>query len=144
VSHGSRDWIFVIAAAAALLACSRQQEQSAASPVPAAATPAPAVAVADQAAAEDEAKKIFAERCATCHGMNGAGDGPASAGLTPKPRNFQDPDWQKSVSDQHIEQILQYGGPAVGRSAAMPSNPDLSSKPEVVTSLREYIRNLSN
>jgi mono/diheme cytochrome c family protein len=142
VSHGPHDWILAIAIAAALTACSQQQSESAAPPVPAAAAPA-AVAVADEPAASDEARKIFSERCATCHGMNGAGDGPASAGLTPMPRNFQDPDWQKSVSDEHIEQIVQYGGAAVGKSAAMPSNPDLTSRPKVVAALRDYVRNLS-
>ena len=109
---------------------------------PAAAAPPPAPA-AEAASAEAEAAKIFSERCVTCHGASGAGDGPASAGLVPKPRNFQDPAWQKSVSDEHIEQIVQYGGPAVGRSAAMPANPDLMSKPAVVAALRAHVRSLA-
>jgi len=134
-------WLASALVAALALACSEQEPQSPAPPAaPAAAAPAPAV---DTAAAQAEATKIFAERCATCHGVNGAGDGPASAGLTPKPRNFQDLDWQKSVTDAHIEQIVQYGGAAVGKSAAMPSNPDLMSKPAVVAALREYVRNVA-
>jgi len=134
-------WLASVLVAALALACSEQEPQSPAPPAaPAAAAPAPAV---DTAAAQAEATKIFAERCATCHGVNGAGDGPASAGLTPKPRNFQDLDWQKSVTDAHIEQIVQYGGAAVGKSAAMPSNPDLMSKPAVVAALREYVRNVA-
>lgn len=134
-------WLASVLVAALALACSEQEPQSPAPPAaPAAVAPAPAV---DTAAAQAEATKIFAERCATCHGVNGAGDGPASAGLTPKPRNFQDLDWQKSVTDAHIEQIVQYGGAAVGKSAAMPSNPDLMSKPAVVAALREYVRNVA-
>jgi len=61
----------------------------------------------------------------------------------PPPRNFQDAAWQASVSDQHIEQIIQYGGAAVGKSPTMPSNPDLMSKAEVVAALREHVRGLA-
>ncbi|GIW73099.1 MAG: hypothetical protein KatS3mg102_2641 [Planctomycetota bacterium] len=94
------------------------------------------------AAARAEAKTIFQTRCAVCHGEQGRGDGPGSAGLDPKPRNFQDADWQASVTDEHIEKIIVYGGAAVGRSPTMPGNPDLQGKPAVVAALREYIRNL--
>lgn len=97
---------------------------------------------APDAAAAKEAQEIFANRCTPCHGPQGGGDGPASAGFTPKPANFNTAAWQESVSDEHIEQIVQYGGAAVGKSAAMPANPDLMSKPDVVKALREHIRNL--
>jgi mono/diheme cytochrome c family protein len=119
----------------------QQGEPAPAGPAPAAAPATPAAAPAVDAKAE--AEKIFSERCVTCHGVAGAGDGPASAGLTPPPRNFQDAAWQQSVTDAHIEQIVQYGGAAVGRSAAMPANPDLTSKPEVVAALRAHIRSLA-
>jgi mono/diheme cytochrome c family protein len=113
-----------------------------AAPAAPAAAPAPAPA-GDLAAAQAEAEKIFSERCVTCHGASGGGDGPASAGLVPKPRNFQERAWQESVSDEYIEQILQYGGAAVGRSPAMPANPDLMSKPAVVAALRAHVRALA-
>lgn len=100
----------------------------------------PAVEVS--AAASKEAEELFATRCTPCHGATGQGDGPASAGLTPKPRNFHDKAWQASVTDEHIEKIIQYGGAAVGKSPSMPANPDLPSKPEVVSALRQYVRNL--
>lgn len=122
-------------------------EPASQAPIPAAApAPAPAptpVAGAATAQAEAEAEKIFSERCVTCHGANGSGDGPASAGLVPKPRNFRDSAWQQSVSDEYIEQIVQYGGSAVGKSAAMPANPDLMSKPAVVAALRTHVRALA-
>lgn len=92
--------------------------------------------------AKKEAAEIFATRCMTCHGAQGHGDGPASAGLTPKPRNFSDKDWQASVTSAHIENIIQYGGVAVGKSPAMPPNPDLAAKPAVIKALREHIRTL--
>lgn len=80
------------------------------------------------------------ERCATCHGNNGTGDGAGAAALNPKPRNFQDPAWQASVTDEHIENIIKVGGTGVGKSAAMPPNPDLAGKDAVVKALRAKVR----
>jgi mono/diheme cytochrome c family protein len=124
----------------------KQAAEEAAQPAPAtapaAAPAASAPASAPSANATEEANQIFQTRCSTCHGPGGAGDGPASKGLTPPPRNFTDPAWQASVTDEHIEQILQYGGAAVGKSPAMPSNPDLMSKPDVVAALRAHVRSL--
>ena len=86
-----------------------------------------------------KAKEVFATRCTPCHGMTGAGDGAASEKLEPKPRAFSDQEWQKSVTDEHIEKIIKFGGAAVGKSAAMPSNPDLTD-PAVVSALRDIVR----
>jgi mono/diheme cytochrome c family protein len=141
-----RDRILSAAIAACLMAaCSESSPdpgatRPAGTPAAPAAAASPAVPAADATA---EATRLFSERCTTCHGPEGAGDGPASAGLTPPPRNFRDPTWQQSVSDQHIEQIIQYGGAAVGKSPAMPANPDLMSKPDVVAALRAHIRELA-
>ena len=99
-----------------------------------AADASPAVAV--------EAKEIFNSRCTLCHGPAGKGDGPAAAGLNPKPRNLGDPAWQQSVTDEHIEQIIKGGGVAVGKSPMMPANPDLNDKPQVVQALRAMVRGL--
>jgi mono/diheme cytochrome c family protein len=137
------------AAAGFALACGEREAPPAPSPAPAsppaaaAPAPAPAPAAMPTAAAADEAKQIFATRCFTCHGMEGAGDGPGSAGLNPKPRNFQDPEWQASVTDEHIQNIVLYGGAAVGKSPTMPSNPDLTSKPDVVNALVAHVRGLA-
>jgi len=129
------------------LACGEREAAPSSAPAPAApaaTAPAPAAApAAATAAAADEAKQIFATRCVTCHGPEGAGDGPGSAALEPKPRNFQDPAWQDSVTDEHIEKIVMYGGAAVGRSPTMPGNPDLMSKPEVVRALVAHVRGLA-
>jgi mono/diheme cytochrome c family protein len=82
-------------------------------------------------------------RCVTCHGPKGEGNGPGSAALDPKPRNFTDPAWQASVTDEHIAKIVQFGGAAVGKSPAMPGNPDLMSKPEVLQALVAHVRGLA-
>lgn len=108
--------------------------------------PAPAPEQAEQGGAEEavppsvEAQQIFATRCTPCHGATGSGDGAASATLNPRPRNFHDPAWQAATPDESIERIIQYGGAAVGKSPAMPANPDLVAKPAVVAALRAHIR----
>ena len=101
-----------------------------------------APAMADDVAPADlkEAEQIFAQRCSTCHGAAGKGDGAASAALNPKPRDLSNAEWQKSVDDAHIEKIVVGGGPSVGKSPLMPPNPDLAGKPGVVKGLRKLVR----
>jgi len=142
--RSARSALVLVAGLSLAVGCSQSERQAEpASPAAApAVTPAPTPA-GDAVAAQAEAEKIFSERCVTCHGARGGGDGPASAGLVPKPRNFQDSAWQKTVSDEYIEQIVQYGGSAVGKSPAMPANPDLMSKPAVVAALRAHVRALA-
>lgn len=101
---------------------------------------APVVTDAHRALARDE----FTSVCATCHGKQGFGDGPASKTLFPKPRNFHDTSWQASVSDEQIERTILYGGAAVGKSPAMPAQTDMASRREVLAALREYIRGLGD
>ena len=119
-----------------------------AAPVPAqppAATPSPAPPSPEPAGASDATRKadlVFSTRCATCHGPGGAGDGPGSVALEPKPRDFRDAAWQASVSDAHLRQIILEGGGSVGKSPLMPPNPDLVGQPEVVTALVEHLRRL--
>jgi mono/diheme cytochrome c family protein len=96
---------------------------------------APAAATPDVA----KGKEIFSQRCVPCHGSTGHGDGPASASLNPRPRQFADAEWQSQVTDEYIEKIIKMGGAAVGKSAAMPSNPDLND-PAVIAGLRTVVR----
>ena len=92
------------------------------------------------AAARDEAEKLWNELCWTCHGKDGTGNGPAAAALNPKPRNHSDRNWQKTVTDEHIEKVILKGGPAAGLSPLMPPNPTLEGKPDVVKALRAIVR----
>jgi mono/diheme cytochrome c family protein len=128
--------------AAFVLACGDGGDDAAPKPATPAAVEKAAPPGAGPAAAQAAADEIFSTRCATCHGMGGAGDGPGSTGLNPPPRDFRDPAWQASVSDAHLKQIIQYGGAAVGLSPAMPSNPDLIAKPDVVSALVAHVRSL--
>lgn len=126
-------WIIGILGTVAVVsaaACSKPSDGGKASP---AASGGASVGVA-------EAKEIFNSRCATCHGPNGDGKGPASAALNPKPRNYHDKEWQKSVTDEQLKKTITYGGAAVGKSPIMPGSPDLDSKPEVVEGLVRIVR----
>ena len=80
------------------------------------------------------------QRCAPCHGPEGRGNGPSSAALNPKPRNYHDAAWQKSVTDEAIAKTILEGGMAVGKSDIMPSNPDLEQKPDVIAELVKLLR----
>jgi mono/diheme cytochrome c family protein len=112
---------------------------------PKAAEPAPAPAPAAEAEGDPvaEAAAIFENRCAVCHGATGKGDGDGSAALDPKPRDFTAPEWQASVTDDHLQKIIVFGGLAVGKAATMPPNPDLDAKPEVVAEVVKLIRGLA-
>lgn len=87
-----------------------------------------------------EAGLFFKTRCSVCHGESGHGDGPGSAALNPKPRNYTDVEWQKSVTDEQIQKTILYGGAAVGKSPIMPASPELSEKPAVVAELVKMVR----
>lgn len=102
--------------------------------------PAPAVTARVYSSPAEEARVIFSERCTPCHGAEGRGNGPSASSLNPKPRNYHDMAWQAQATDEGIAKAIVEGGPAVGKSAIMPSNPDLTGKPEVVKELVKVIR----
>jgi mono/diheme cytochrome c family protein len=59
-----------------------------------------------------EGEKLFKTNCASCHGENGAGGGPASIGLNPAPRNFTSKDnWKNGTKLSNIYTTLQEGLP---------------------------------
>jgi mono/diheme cytochrome c family protein len=91
-------------------------------------------------AAEKEAKKLYEEQCAACHGLTGKGDGAAAAQLKPRPQDYTKAEWQERVSDDELRAVIVNGGKAVGRSNDMPSSPDLATKPEVVNALVKIVR----
>jgi mono/diheme cytochrome c family protein len=132
-------WVLALSVACAASGCSKPEPQQSAPTAAPPPTPAvvPSSPPADPAA---EASALFKLKCVVCHGDHGAGDGPGAAAIVPKPRAFSDPQWQDAVTDDHIKKIIVEGGPAVGKSPAMPPNPDLKGKDEVVTALVKVVR----
>jgi mono/diheme cytochrome c family protein len=123
-----------LACSALTVGCSKPEKKSdseSTATTTAAATP-------DDPAAE--AKKYFDTTCVVCHGKDGKGDGPGAAALNPKPRNYTDVKWQEEVKDDELKKAILEGGAAVGKSAAMPPNPQLKSKPKVVDELVKIVR----
>lgn len=128
---------------AALIAvgCSKKEPTEQADPDPAPATGTTEAATAPTPEQVAKAKDVFKARCVPCHGAEGHGDGPASASLNPKPRKYADPEWQASVDDAYLEKIIKYGGAAVGKSAAMPNNPDLDAG--TIAALKDIVRSFN-
>ena len=87
-----------------------------------------------------DAKAYFQQTCSLCHGADGTGNGPMAAQLNPKPRNYTDPNWQASVTDDQIKEIIVGGGAAVGKSISMPPNPGLQKDPAMLEGLVKIIR----
>ncbi len=70
--------------------------------------------------------------CAGCHGAAGAGDGPAGAALTPKPRSFVTGDYKydtdgdgKIGTEADIANIIGNGAQKYGGSMFMTARPDI-------------------
>lgn len=90
--------------------------------------------------ASQAAQAFFAQTCALCHGVDGSGTGPMAAQLNPRPRNYTDENWQLSITDDEIKQIIVLGGQGVGKSVTMPPNPGLKNDPELLDGLVKIIR----
>ena len=55
-------------------------------------------------------KALYAQNCATCHGVEGLGDGTAGKGLNPKPRNFtEQAAWKNGTRLEDIYKTLDEG-----------------------------------
>jgi len=89
----------------------------------------------------EAAKTSYTTYCASCHGADGAANSPTAMALNPKPRDFTDKSWQKSVDDAHITKVIKEGGAAVGLSATMaPWGAVLSD--DDIKGLVSYVRKL--
>ncbi|MBI2388564.1 MAG: cytochrome c [Deltaproteobacteria bacterium] len=122
--NGLRALVAFALVCACLAACDKDKGSAAAAP-----------------AISEESKQVFAQRCVACHGESGKGDGPGASAMNPKPRDYTSAEWQKSVTDDDLKQVIVKGGAAVGKSSLMPPNPDLDAKPEVVAGVVAIIRN---
>jgi len=56
-------------------------------------------------------KRIYAERCANCHGPTGKGDGPSAAALASAPSDLTDGEHSRFYSDQGRLYIVRHGIP---------------------------------
>jgi mono/diheme cytochrome c family protein len=85
----------------------------------------------------EEGHELYSRTCATCHGIEGKGDGPASKGLNPKPRNFtQAAGWVNGTRIEDIYRTLDEGI----KGSAMAAYKDLRRKDRMA--LVHYVQSL--
>jgi hypothetical protein len=77
--------------------------------------------LADDTVALTAGKDIFEVNCATCHGPEGAGDGPSAAGLDPKPANLSDGEMMPTMNDGYLFWRVSKGGSVEPFNSAMPA-----------------------
>src|SRR6185295_13219380 len=80
---------------------------------------------------------VFQINCASCHGATGHGDGPASAALNPKPRNFTEGYWKYGGGVARVTRTISEGSPGT----AMASFSILPLEDRVAVA--HYVRSLS-
>lgn len=107
---------------------------------PAPATPAPDTTKSSASTGASEpaevlGPKVFATRCALCHGPDGHGNGPGSAALNPKPRNFHDKAYMSTRTDAQLLEVIHNG------KGAMPKWGPILSEAEINAVLK-HIREL--
>jgi high-affinity iron transporter len=83
-----------------------------------------------------EGEGLFAQRCASCHGMAGAGDGVLARSLTRLPPEIGTVAWQIEHSDDQLSEVVRAGIPGT----AMPPAAELT--PAQVQSMVAYLRTL--
>jgi len=98
-----------------------------------------AAMVSSHAWADDASKSAYDDKCASCHGATGKGDGPAAAALTPPAGDFAKR--LAGKTDDWIAKATKEGGPAVGLSPVMPPFSDLSDAQ--VKGLVAYMKQLA-
>jgi mono/diheme cytochrome c family protein len=94
----------------------------------------------DHEAAEAGAE-IYEVNCASCHGPEGKGDGPAAAELDPQPASLADAHLMEDMSDGALFWRVSEGGMMEPFNSAMPAWKDTLSEDEiwqVVTYIREF------
>jgi high-affinity iron transporter len=83
-----------------------------------------------------EGEGLFAQRCASCHGVTGAGDGTLAKSLTRLPPEIGTVAWQVERSDDQLAEVVRSGIPGT----AMPPAGELS--PVQVQNVVAYLRTL--
>lgn len=80
--------------------------------------------------------EIYSQRCALCHGAEGKGDGPASAGLNPKPRNHTDGSYMNHRTEEELLGVIREG------KGAMPAWKAVLTEEEIQKVLK-HVRTLA-
>ena len=85
--------------------------------------------LAEAGGAADQGKQLYASNCASCHGAEAMGDGPASESLNPKPKSLATE--MKKLSDDYLFWRISEGGAFSPFSSAMPAWKKILSEDEI-------------
>jgi mono/diheme cytochrome c family protein len=96
--------------------------------------------VAPLSARGQDAKRLYEQTCAMCHGTGGKGDGPTSENLQPKPADLTI--LVKDKSEAYLTKLITEGGPSVGKSPLMPSYKGILDEKQVEGVVR-YVKSLA-
>lgn len=89
----------------------------------------------------ERGKESFQKYCASCHGENGEGNGPAAVSLDPKPQNLKDT--QSKVADNYLFWRISEGGSMDPFKSSMPPWKSLLNDQqiwEIITFIRSISR----
>ena len=89
------------------------------------------------AAYGEDAKQLYEQTCAMCHGPEGKGDGPTAQVLQPKPANLATV--LKGKDTAYLTKLLKEGGASVGKSPLMPAYKGIL-KDEQIRDLIKYVK----
>jgi mono/diheme cytochrome c family protein len=95
----------------------------------------------------DAGKHDYETNCSSCHGLTGKGDGPISAALNPRPRDFSTAEFKLDANksgapgeDADLQLVIENGALSYGGSPLMAGWPTLTD--EQIAQLIVYIRSL--
>ena len=89
----------------------------------------------------EQAKRIYRENCAPCHGEAGKGDGVGARSLPVRPADHTNAGVMNSRSDAFLRDVIAKGGNAMGLSSFMPAWQGIFKDKEI-EALVAYIRSL--
>ena len=75
-------------------------------------------------------KKIYEGKCLFCHGINGNGNGPAAASLSPKPADFNNPKFWREFDEKKMKDVIRSG------RGMMPA---FDMKPDEIQAIIDYM-----
>ncbi len=79
-------------------------------------------------------KTLYERNCLACHGVGGAGDGPAARALRPPPTSFTDKKTWEGLTDERLSASIRTGRPGSSMMAFG------SLSPEELANLVAYLR----
>ncbi|HEV8715282.1 MAG TPA: cytochrome c [Candidatus Binatia bacterium] len=88
-----------------------------------------------------EAKPLYEQIGAACHGVSGKGDGPTGQMLQPKPADFSTA--LKDKDEAYLTKVIREGGTSVGKSPMMPPYQGVFND-EQIQGLIQYVKKFAS